>query len=413
MANILFLEHDPFLAEFVADYIHEHLSLECKIVSTMDAARKHHASDGNQYQAVILNLALSPDNYAPFDTIPTITITGGRPTSAKKVAFARNVLDYIPDYSGHNLEYMVRLLKRGLFGNPSTILIVEDEPAYLSFMRYLLADKGYAIITAKTAGAALERLQNEPDISMMIVDGAICEKNEYDLIRTVRDIYSKNQLSIIALCDSLNANQRISVLRNGGSDCIDKPFRVEEFQARIMLNLQLVEVVRELTDRANRDFLTRLYNRYYFYEIGRKLFENYKRGILRLTLAMIDIDHLKTINDTHGHLLGDRAIKMVADKLSAGLRTTDVIARFGGEEFCVLCTNVGEDAAGQLFERMRRSVAESPLPLQNSELRVTVSIGVTSGRYESLEEMIHKADQLLYRAKQAGRNIVVEDADTS
>ena len=90
-----------------------------------------------------------------------------------------------------------------------------------------------------------------------------------------------------------------------------------------------------------------------------------------------------------------------------------MIARFGGEEFCILCTNVEEHEAVELFERIRKSVAESPLPVQESQLRVTVSIGVTSRRYESLEEMIHKADQLLYQAKQAGRNIVVEDAGTS
>ena len=174
-----------------------------------------------------------------------------------------------------------------------------------------------------------------------------------------------------------------------------------------MNNLQLVEVLRELTENANRDFLTRLFNRRHFYEIGSKLYENARRGTLRLTLAMIDIDHMKTINDTHGHLTGDKALKTVSDGLLANLRATDVIARLGGEEFGVLCTDVKPGEAANIFERIRRLIAETRIPLETGHCRFTISTGVTEKMGTDFESMIHDADMLLYQAKEQGRDRVV------
>lgn len=409
MPRILYIEPDRMLAESVAEHISAHLAIHADIVASLAAAQEQFSRDHGNYMAVILNLALSPEDYAPFESIPTIVITGGRPTSARKIAFATNVLDYIPDCSGYNLEYLIQLLKRGLFADSNKMLIVEDEPASRKLMRNLLSNKGYSVIEARSGKEALACLENEPNIHLMLIDGDICEKANFSLIRSIRQAYKKNQLSIIPLCERANDYQRVSLLRNGASDCIDKPFKIEEFHVRIMNNLQLVEVLRELTEHSNRDFLTRLYNRRHFFEIGGKLYENARRGALKLTLAMIDIDHLKTVNDTYGHLTGDRAIKAVARVLSGNLRATDLIARLGGEEFCVLCTEVKEGEAPVVFERIRHAVAQQALSLEQGGLNITVSAGVTSKTGTSLEEMLHTADMLLYQAKEKGRNRVVLD----
>jgi diguanylate cyclase (GGDEF)-like protein len=407
MSKILFIEPDRALAESVAGQIEAHLAIRSEIVASVAAAGERFQENDGNYLAIVLNLQSSPENYAPFEKIPTIVVTGSLPTSPKKIAFASNVLDYVPDYTGYNLEYMIQLLKRGLFAESSKLLIVDDEPASLNLMRNLLSNKGYSVIPAKSGKKALEHLENDPDIRLMLIDGDICEAYGFSLIRTIRQTHKKNQLSIIPLCERSKDYQRVTLLRNGASDCIDKPFKIEEFHVRVMNNLQLVEVLMELTEHSRRDFLTRLYNRRYFFEIGAKLYENFRRGALKLTLAMIDIDHLKTINDTHGHLTGDTAIKTVAEMLSANLRATDVIARLGGEEFCVLCTDVKAGEAVNIFERIRRSVAEKPIPSERGEFHFSISTGVTEKIHESFEDMIHAADMLLYRAKENGRNLVV------
>jgi len=407
MSKILFIEPDRLLAESVAEHIESHLNLGSEIVESLEAASDCFLNNSGDYLAIILNLALSPDNYAPFDKIPTIVVTGSLPTSANKIAFASNVLDYVPDYTGYNLEYIIQLLKRGLFAESSKLLIVDRESVNISLMRKLLSNKGYSVIEARSGKEALNNLEADPDIRLMLVDGDICEENGFELIRSIRQQYKKNQLSIIPLCERANDYQRVSLLRNGASDCIEKPFKIEEFHVRVMNNLQLVEVLRELTENANRDFLTRLFNRRHFYEIGSKLYENARRGTLRLTLAMIDIDHMKTINDTHGHLTGDKALKTVSDGLLANLRATDVIARLGGEEFGVLCTDVKPGEAANIFERIRRLIAETRIPLETGHCRFTISTGVTEKMGTDFESMIHDADMLLYQAKEQGRDRVV------
>lgn len=409
MSKILFIEPDRLLAESVADHIKAHLSIGSEIFDTLEAAGKAFSQRNAGYMAVILNLRASPDNYAPFENIPTIVITGSIPTSPRKIAFAGNVLDYVPDYSGYNLEYIIQLLKRGFFADSSKLLIVEDEPATRNLMRNLLSNKGYCVLSAKTGTEAVSLLEKDPDIRLMLIDGDICEKNSFNLIRTIRQDHKKNQLSIIPLCERSKDYQRVSLLRNGANDCIDKPFRIEEFHVRVMNNLQLVEVLRELTENSNRDFLTQLYNRRHFFEIGNKLYENFKRGVLSLTLAMIDIDHLKPINDSHGHLVGDKAIKAVAEVLTANLRATDVIARLGGEEFCVLCTDVKPGEAAKIFERIRLFVAGRRVTFPDGELSFTISTGVTGKINTSFEAMLHAADMLLYQAKEKGRNMVIAD----
>ncbi|MFO7838884.1 MAG: diguanylate cyclase [Desulfosalsimonadaceae bacterium] len=409
MSKILIIEPDRQLAEAVAEHIYAYLEIDSEIVESLEAAGQNFADNRDNYMAVIINLVLSPDNYAPFENIPIIAVTGCLPTSARKMAFAGNVLDYVQDYSGYNLEYIVTLLRRGLLFESSKILIAEDEPTLLALMRNLLSNKGYSVITAKNDKQALDLIENDPDIHLMLVDGDICEKSGFTLIRSIRKEYKKNQLAIIPLCGRANDYQRVTLLRNGANDCIDKPFKIEEFHVRVMNNLQLVEVLRELTENSNRDFLTRLYNRRYFYEIGGKLYESSRRGTMQISLAMLDIDHLKTINDTHGHFTGDKAIKAVAEVLTCNLRASDVIARLGGEEFCVLCTDVKTGEAEKIFERIRQKVAEQEIAREEGSLHFTISVGVTSRINVSLEAMMHAADMLLYQSKQNGRDRVSSD----
>ncbi len=407
MPTLLIVEPDPLMAESVAEHLQAHVNVLAETAHSLEAAREKIDGFPGNYLTLILNLSLSPENYAPFPKIPTIVITGRIPTSAKKIAFASNVLDYIPDYNGYNLEYITQLVKRALYADESKILIADDERTTLNLMHRLLANKGYVVHKAGRATEVLDYVRTNPDIRMLIIDGDICEQKDFDLIRTLRQDFKKNQLSIIALCERSKEFQRTMLLRSGVNDCIEKPFRIEDFQVRVMNNLQLVEVLKELTEHSNRDFLTQLYNRRYFFEIGSTLYENYKRGALHLTLAMLDIDHLKTINDTHGHLIGDKAIKTVAEVLTTNLRATDVLARLGGEEFCVLSTDVKPNEARNLFERIRKEVHKQSLSTPRGSIRFSVSIGVTTGIAPSFEDMIHAGDMLLYEAKQQGRNRVV------
>ncbi|NGZ07250.1 MAG: diguanylate cyclase [Magnetococcales bacterium] len=158
---------------------------------------------------------------------------------------------------------------------------------------------------------------------------------------------------------------------------------------------------------ASTDFLTGLNNRRQLLRLGVSLVANAWRSGSPLAVAMLDIDHFKRINDTWGHDAGDEVLKRVAEKLATRFRRSDVVARMGGEEFCVIATNLTTGAAYELFNGFCQTLAAEPVSLGGQEVRITISIGVTTRVADHIDTMITAADALLYRAKQEGRNRVV------
>jgi diguanylate cyclase (GGDEF)-like protein len=169
---------------------------------------------------------------------------------------------------------------------------------------------------------------------------------------------------------------------------------------------------RQLLESALRDGTTHAFNRRYFLQrlSGEVRFAD--RHQQKLALLIIDLDRFKELNDTHGHHRGDEALCKLVDLLGNALRSEDVLARFGGEEFAVLARGIPESGALQLAERLRKLVEAADLGPAGKPLRCTVSIGVAvfpfnGAKVESAtEQLIERADAALYRAKQAGRNQV-------
>ena len=171
----------------------------------------------------------------------------------------------------------------------------------------------------------------------------------------------------------------------------------------------MLHYIEALKKSAIEDYLTGLYNRRYFFSVGEKLFQNARRSNLQLTTAMFDIDHFKKINDRFGHGVGDMVIKNVADILTRGFRASDVICRFGGEEFCLLAANMRSQETFFHFEQIRETIEEQSFGAGTATVKFTISIGVTTKIADTLNATINRADELLYQAKEDGRNRVVMD----
>lgn len=158
---------------------------------------------------------------------------------------------------------------------------------------------------------------------------------------------------------------------------------------------------------ARTDVLTGLRNRRAFHEeLGRQFAQRQRQGV-HFSLIMIDIDQFKTFNDAHGHLAGDQALQSVARTLSGTMREMDIVFRYGGDEFAILCpgSNLLEATVGA--ERVRKALAAQPIFLKNSDGSVTISLGVAEVvPAEIAEGLIQRADEALYAAKRAGRNRV-------
>lgn len=156
---------------------------------------------------------------------------------------------------------------------------------------------------------------------------------------------------------------------------------------------------------ARTDMLTGLKNRRSFQEELSRLFAQRQRQGVVFSLLMIDIDHFKDFNDVYGHLAGDLVLRAVAQVLATTVRQMDLVCRYGGDEFAVICPGTTLDVAATAAERIRQAVANNPVALKNRQIQITASVGVAEViRSEVAEELIQRADEALYAAKHAGRN---------
>jgi len=174
--------------------------------------------------------------------------------------------------------------------------------------------------------------------------------------------------------------------------------------AALYWTLRLRSLNRELKRLSETDLLTGLYNRALLDARLRQEFERARRYGRPLSLVMLDIDHFKAINDEFGHLMGDKMLQVIAALARASLRTTDVLGRWGGEEFLVLCPETTAEDALAVAERIRAAVAQGQYPSRRAH---SVSAGVASlGPQDSVDTLLQRADTALYQAKNSGRDRV-------
>lgn len=174
-------------------------------------------------------------------------------------------------------------------------------------------------------------------------------------------------------------------------------------------NERLSVLNKELAEIAITDGLTQVYNRQYFMDRLRQEVKRAHRYGTPVSLLMMDIDHFKQVNDTHGHQAGDAVLVAMARAIGERLRETDLFARYGGEEFCLIATAMDQGEAVLLAERLKEIIAGTDVEYQGKRIKITVSIGVSTWEpslKEDFEGLIRRADTALYRAKDQGRNRV-------
>ncbi len=424
--RILVVEDSKMFANVISMEIRSRLGFECKIATTLEETRALVENQASDFFMAVLDLNL-PDardeeivDYVLSKGIPSIVFTGNFGDDIRERILSKDVVDYILKESTQDVDYLVRTIFRIYKNQSIKVMVVDDSSVTRTYLKKLLSVQKFIVLEAPGGTEGLDMLKQNPDIKLIITDYNMPGMDGFQFVSAVRKKFPSDRMAIIGISAHGSGILSAKFLKKGANDFVNKPFAKEEFNCRISQNIDMLEYIEAIQDASNKDYLTGIFNRRYFFDLGRKIFENARRGNLEMIIAMIDIDHFKKINDTYGHETGDTALKVVAEMVSGNIRKADMVARFGGEEFCVLATNMKKEKAFIFFDDLRKRIQEEKIKTktishtpgnstQETELSLTVSIGVTTQLSNTLERMINNADELLYRAKQSGRNCVVID----
>jgi|HubBroStandDraft_4_1064222.scaffolds.fasta_scaffold07732_2 two-component system cell cycle response regulator len=287
-----------------------------------------------------------------------------------------------------------------------SVLIAEDDTVCRMILQTWLKTWGYRVVVAKNGIEASDILQQEDSPELLILDWVMPGIDGLELCRRVRQ---RQQNAYILLVTANDKKQEIvNGLEAGADDYLTKPFDPDELRARLRVGQRMLSLHQQLRFQATHDTLTGIWSRGASLDMLRRELERAARTQTSTGVLMLDLDRFKNINDTLGHLSGDGVLKEVVRCIAQTVRAYDVVGRYGGEEFLIVLPGCDRDKIHDTAERIRTTVAGSPVHVAGSEIFATVSIGgaVAPPGKVSAREILAHADAALYRAKAAGRNCV-------
>ena len=292
------------------------------------------------------------------------------------------------------------------------ILIVEDDEAVSKLLSIFLTRYGFQIKTAKSAEEA-EDILIDKEINIVIAD---IKLPGLDGIQFTNKIRKRFDIDVVVMTGYSSEYSYEDAIRNGASDLIFKPVKLNELILRInrvlrerSLLYERDKMIKELQRLTFEDSLTGLFNSRHFFAQLDKEIKRSDRYLHPISLMFIDIDNFKAINDTYGHMIGDKILSLIAKRINTCLRSHDTAYRFAGDEFTILLPETTSDEAKFVADRIIAKFAQEPIEINDKViLKITLSIGVSEYQLnEGSEQFVHRTDVTMYEAKQRGRNNVV------
>ena len=301
-------------------------------------------------------------------------------------------------------------------GTRQVLLVADDYGPSHRIVETLESD-GYSVVHSTSTDDASARAM-DGDFDMILADDRVAGDDVLRFCSQLRSNEATRHCPVLIMLDDGDTERLAKALDLGVNDYLVRPVNKDELTARTRTQIRRKQVEDNLRRQYEKsltaavtDSLTGLYNRRYlethFAEVSRDLAGSGKP----VSIIVLDVDHFKKVNDEHGHAAGDQVLRGLAKRVLGGIRGFDTAIRLSGEEFVVLMPNVDARAAFPAANRIRALVEEYPFAISEAgeDLAVTVSIGVATGTAGAahLEELLERADQALYRAKNAGRNRVM------
>jgi diguanylate cyclase (GGDEF)-like protein len=293
------------------------------------------------------------------------------------------------------------------------VLIADDDAMTRKILQSWLEEWGYHVTVVEDGAKAWSILQTEYPPELLILDWVMPEIDGMELCHRIRGSQHSFYQYILLVTANEEEHDVVRGLEAGADDYLAKPLDKNELRARLhvgqrILTLQrdLIQAREDLRFQATHDALTGILNRGTIMDLLHRELSRAARSQSSTGILILDLDHFKQVNDSHGHLTGDAVLKEVARRISHAVRAYDLVARYGGEEFLVVLPGCDKNQTQRCAERVRAAVAGTPITVRGIEVSATASIGATVADNGAITQIdiLAAADVALYQAKNSGRN---------
>jgi len=296
------------------------------------------------------------------------------------------------------------------------VLIAEDDAISRRLLEVTFEKWGYEFLVARDGQEAWEILHRDDAPKLAILDWMMPHLDGVELCRRIRKLQGREYVYVILLTAKGGKEDIIEGMNSGADDYVTKPFDAGELRVRVraaerILGLQadLLAAQAALREQATHDALTGIWNRAAILDIVQRELARAQREGKAIGVAMVDLDHFKLVNDTHGHKTGDAVLQEAAQRMRQLLRPYDSLGRYGGEEFLLVLVGCDASTAALAADRIRACIEQRPFGADAPSIPLTVSVGVASSDKRdgvTAGDLIQATDMALYQAKNAGRNRV-------
>jgi diguanylate cyclase (GGDEF)-like protein len=411
MKKILIVEDSAMVLKIMKRLVADNGEFEADFAENFAQAEEFIKQPSSDYFAAVVDLNL-PDapkgeivDLVLKNKIPTIVLTATYDEKRRDELYEKGIVDYVIKENRYSYTTALKLMNRLNRNHMIKVLVVDDSLVARKQCSKLLNKYRFQVVEADGAKNAIRQLIDNPDIRLVITDYNMPEIDGFELVKLLRGKYDKQDLTIIGLSGDGNASLSAKFIKNGANDFLRKPFIQEEFYCRIMHNIESLEAIEQIRDSANRDYLSGLYNRRYFYQTASELIDQCQKDNSGYAVAILEVDNFKEFNNVH-HAYGDILVKEFSRRISDGFDDS-LTGRLNGSEYVVLLTNVDAQQAFDQMDAFRRRIKDLPMVFDNKEKAMSISVGLKTSGVSNLSELLQDCDELLQRAQEAGQDIVL------
>jgi diguanylate cyclase (GGDEF)-like protein len=407
--RILLVDDNKTLSKLISLKVKSELGLDIDVVYSRAEAELFTQKYSYTLAILDLNLPDAPDGEVVDlilkKNIPSIVLTGSVDKEFRKAMLKKDIIDYVHKGGIDDIDYVIEIIKRLLKNRQHKVMVVDDSSVFRNHMKKMVENLFFQVFALAHGEEALLILEENPDIKIIITDYNMPVMDGLELTKAVRRKYTKSELSVFVLSSSEDSDVSAMFLKHGANDFINKPFSKEEFSCRLCNAIEALENIDALTNYSHRDFVTGLYNRRHFLSMMNDYFNEALSRDEEFITAMVSIDNFKAIHDSYGSEIADNAMIHVSEIVHSSIEYHDLLARFEGEEFCLILKNIGRDEGIDILDRIRQKIERTPLvTAEAQEIFLNVSIGAIIEHEDSLSQTMNEADVQLHHAKSSGKN---------